>query len=217
MSNECKVFWITNLSSFALWQFVVGRSKSIVVYRLHWSITLCRGIDLELGKVDEDLLHIGPHQSEILDTLLRDESSQFGEGVTQQYVTARNIDAFNTVPYFGRGLLNADNSHGWLRLGAVWVVNLRNCAVVDELSRGNLLCDVPSHISLRVVKHLSLLNNLDRVTLTILRLQVVGRAEHNEAPIDHDSDLVTKLFRLVHPVGCQQHRSHVHLLDHSIQ
>ena len=53
--------------------------------------------------------------------------------------------------------------------------------------------------------------------MTVLGFEVIGGAKDNEPAVNHDSDTVTELLSLIHAMCSQQHRSHVHLLDHAVE
>ena len=55
-----------------------------------------------------------------------------------------------------------------------------------------------------VIKLLLSLLDRDSVAMSILVLQVVGRAIDNEATINHDGNLVAELLSLVHTMRRQQ-------------
>ena len=88
---------------------------------------------------------------------------------------------------------------------------------MNQLCLWQSLCDDLTSILGLVVEVSTLLDDLNRVTLAILRLQIVRRAKDHESTVDHDSDAIAKLLSFVHTMRCQQDRSHVHLLDHAVE
>lgn len=68
-----------------------------------------------------------------------------------------------------------------------------------------------------IVEVCDCLFDLHGVPATILRFQVVWRAEHHESTVDHDRDLVAKLLSLVHAMSGEEHRGVLHTLDHSVK
>ena len=69
---------------------------------------------------------------------------------------------------------------------------------MDKLGLGNHYLDRLEKVSLLVVKVGSCLFHRNSVSMTILVLQIVGRAKDDKSTINHDCDLVTELLSLVH-------------------
>ena len=67
-------------------------------------IAFCCSVDLELGKVDEDLFQVGAHKREVLDDTALLHLGQLGEGLAQEHVAALDVDAFDTVADLNRFL-----------------------------------------------------------------------------------------------------------------
>ena len=88
---------------------------------------------------------------------------------------------------------------------------------MNQLGGGYLLRNQVGDPGLRIVESGSLLHQLNRVALAVLRLQVVRRAEDHKPAVDHDSETVAELLSLVHTVRGEEHRGHVHFLDHTVK
>ena len=61
---------------------------------------------------------------------------------------------------------------------------------MDEESLRNDGLYQAKDVTVRVIVSLVTLLDSDRVAMTVLRLQVVGRTENDKASVDHDGDLV---------------------------
>lgn len=77
--------------------------------------------------------------------------------------------------------------------------------------------DVLTDVVGRVVEVLPGLSDGQIVTVAVGCLQVVGRSHNDEAAIDHDRNLVTKLLCFIHSVGGKQDRCIFHALDHFVE
>ena len=170
-------------------------------------------VDLELGEVDEDLFHIGPRESVVFDQLSLEEASKATKGLRQSHVATIDVDAFNLVAHDDRLRNDCDYS-----LCCLWrCINLVSLTVVNQLSTGNLLSHQSQNVWILTVKEVLWLLDLNRVAMTVLGFEVIGGAKDNEPAVNHDSDTVTELLSLIHAMCSQQHRSHVHLLDHAVE
>ena len=75
---------------------------------------------------------------------------------------------------------------------------------MDKLGLGNHYLDRLEKVSLLVVEVGSCLFHRNSVSMTILVLQIVGRAKDDEAAIHHDCELVAELFSFVHAMSGEQ-------------
>ena len=156
-------------------------------------VTLRSLVDLELGEVDEDLLHIGPRERVVHDLLLLEEPSKLAKGLRQGHIAAINVDACDLVAHRDRPRNDLDYSLSW------WgCINICGFTVVNQLGSGDVLRHQINYVCLPNVKLFLILLDLDRVAMTVLSLEVVGGAEDNEPAVDHDSNTVTELLGLIH-------------------
>ena len=83
-------------------------------------------IDLELGKVDEDLFHIGPRESVFFDHLTLEKASKATKRLRQSHIAAIYVDTFDLVAH--SDWLSNDCDYGlWL-----WrCINLISLTVVN--------------------------------------------------------------------------------------
>ena len=184
-------------------------------------------IDLELGKVCEDLAHSSSRQSEILDHSSFKQTSELAKGLRKTNLDLTiftfQVDALN---------LKASLKSAVLRLISLLdkVVQLRCCLaltrspglVLIAIREHNLgLWDQSSHhfdyVRILDIELLLLLLDRDSVALSIGRLQIVGRAKDNESTVYHNGNLVAKLLCFVHPVSRQEHRGCFHALNHAVE
>lgn len=175
-------------------------------------LTFCGCIDLELRKVNEDLLHVGSHHLKVFDRVVLHKIGQDAKGGGQGHGTLSSVDSSDTIAYFDRHAGDA-NDVGSSRSG----VYLASSTVEHKFGRWNLFLDKSQNVCGTIIILSAILNQLDRVTESVFGLQVVWRAKDDESAIDHDGNIVTELFGLVHAMSSEQHGCHIHLLDHPIQ
>ena len=93
-------------------------------------------VDLELGEVDEDLLHIGPRERVVHDLLLLEEPGKLAKCLRQSHIAAIDVDAFDLVAHRDRPRNDLDYS-----LGRWWCINICGFTftVVNHHSTGEML------------------------------------------------------------------------------
>ena len=172
---------------------------------------------MELGKVGEDVLHVGACHREILDRLALQVLGQLAERLRESHVAVLHVDTHDSVAYLN-GTLGGLNNRYWACIdGSHRLISCLRSAIVDQLGHREVYADLSSDVGFWVGELGLLLLQLNCVPLSVLSLQVVRGAKHHEPSIDHDSNLVAKLLSLVHTMGSEKNRRHVHLLDHAVE
>ena len=163
------------------------------------------GRDLELGKVDEDLLEVSASKLEVFDGTAVDHVSEVAEDVTEQHATPFNVDALDAVSDLNH--LRLRRIDGWLGICQGLSINIIVTVetIVDELGRRDIFGHKTLDTGLLVVELLTILLQLNGVALTVLSLQVVGRAVDAEAAVNHNGKLIAKLLSLIHAMRREQH------------
>ena len=173
---------------------------SSAVGRLSRSNTLSMSLNLELSKVDKDLLEVCAGQLEVFNSTLSKHSSELVEDITKKYIASLDIDTLNTITNFNESL----GLGGGSLIASIRVVRLSR-AIVHQLSRRKHLSNDTAYTCLLVVKLLLLLLKLNGVSSTILSLQIVRCTENNETTVDLDSQFVAELLSLVHAMSSKKH------------
>ena len=177
-------------------------------------------LDLELSKVDENLLKVSASELEVFDDSATDKVSKVAEDIAKKNAASINVDTLNAVSdldhllqgrFLSKQLLRPDQRV--LTFSLVFLFK----TVEDELSGRDGLSDQSFHARLLVFELLAVLLQLNRVSLSVLGLEIVRRAIDDEAAIDHDGEFVTQLLCFVHSVRSKQDRRHLHLLDHTVE
>ena len=177
-------------------------------------------LDLELSKVDENLLKVSASELEVFDDSATDKVSKVAEDIAKKNAASINVDTLNAVSdldhllqgrFLSKQLLRPDQRV--LTFSLVFLLK----TVEDELSGRDGLSDQSFHARLLVFELLAVLLQLNRVSLSVLGLEIVRRAIDDEAAIDHDGEFVTQLLCFVHSVRSKQDRRHLHLLDHTVE
>ena len=169
-------------------------------------------LDLELCKVDEDLLEVGAGDLVVFDDSLGQHLSELLEDIAEKHVAALDVDTLDTIADLDvSGLSSTDICSGRLVDDAILSTVMNKLRSWHQLSNSCLDAGVWS-----VVQGL-LLPDLNRVTVAVLSLKVVGGAKDDETTIDHDGKLVAKLLCFVHTMGCENDRCLLHLLDHAVE
>ena len=163
------------------------------------------GLDLELGKVDEDLLEVSASKLEVFDGSSADHVSKVAKDVPEQHTTLINVDALDAVSNLNHLRLRIID--GWLGICQGLSINIIVTVetVVDELGRRDIIGHETLDAGLLIVEFLTILLQLNGVALTVLSLQVVGRAVDAEAAVNHDGKLVAELLSLIHAMRREQH------------
>jgi len=168
----------------------VGLVGFLVVVFLFVTFGGC--IDLELGKVGENLAHCRACENEVFDQSvlkhLGANSKRARQALSNSTVLAHSIDAHNLKSAF---------NVGWLILKCEVTIS------VDKLSCWNQSLDLADNVLVLVVELITGLSNGESVAVSILVFQVIRRAKYYEATINHDGNLVTELFSLVHAMSGQ--------------
>jgi len=169
---------------------------------------LSRGscVNLELCKVGEHLAHSCPCQREILNQISLEKLRTLSECARKT-----QVDLASLVCSVNSNDLKSTFNCSCLRLLALLTFS------VNKKCSWNLLLNDGEDIRILVVELLTCLSNSDRIAMAVLILQVVWWTTDNEASIDHDCDLVTKLLSFVHPMRRQQNWSLLHLLNHAVE
>jgi len=149
-------------------------------------------IDLELGKVCENLAHCRACENKVFDQSalkhLGTNSKRARQALSDSTVLALSINAHNLKSAF---------NVGWLILKCEVTIS------VDKLSCWNQSLDLADNVLVLVVELITGLSNGESVAVSILVFQVIRRAKYYEATINHDGNLVTELFSLVHAMSGQ--------------
>ena len=93
-------------------------------------VALGGSTDLELCKVDEYLLQVGPHQREVLDDVCIQHPSQLSKCLTEQHIAALNVDTLDTIAQLN-GLLQCLGKTARTRIS---VNRDSNCALLLGLA-----------------------------------------------------------------------------------
>ena len=157
-------------------------------------------IDLELGEIREYLAHSCPCQGEIFDDVLAEKqgklSETFREAQTYSAIVTARINPHNLKARFKDFLIF------WLCSVLGWwspsSTNLCFTFRMDKLGLRDQQLHLLYDVIIIVVEHFFGLLNWYGVSVPILVLEVIGRAEDDESTIDHDCYFVAELLSFIH-------------------